>query len=60
MDMKEPDWRKASSSGESQGNCVEVAVTEIKNPEFLWTSMWFGPRPSWPHAHDFLISDGPG
>jgi Domain of unknown function (DUF397) len=26
MDLKELDWRKASRSGEDQGNCVEVAV----------------------------------
>lgn len=58
MDMRQPDWRKASRSGESQGNCVEVAVTEIKNPEFLWTSMWFGLRSSWPRTYDCLIGEG--
>ena len=31
MDMKKVDWRKASRSGENQGNCVEVAVTETEN-----------------------------
>jgi Domain of unknown function (DUF397) len=35
MDMSEPDWRKASRSGESQGNCVEVAVTEIEQSKIV-------------------------
>jgi hypothetical protein len=29
MDLKELDWRKASRSGEDQGNCVEVAVYQV-------------------------------
>jgi hypothetical protein len=31
MDVKKLDWRKSRRSGSDQGNCVEVAINEVKS-----------------------------